>query len=142
LSELTYDNEQGHTVFTSQFLKNRGSCCKSACLHCPYGFTLKNHGLKFEAIAKDKLSLAKNIIDSNSKKESVSGSLLDQAFGSSKKEVTINKFNLDSFSFVKIKDVVCGVVKKGKLQLNELYLVDQFKEQGLTLDIVQSYFEQ
>ena len=36
---------------TSQQLKARKHCCKSGCLHCPYGFTLKKFGLTFEKVA-------------------------------------------------------------------------------------------
>ncbi len=32
-----YFNEQGRVVFTAAFLKRRGYCCGSGCLHCPYG---------------------------------------------------------------------------------------------------------
>ena len=33
-----YENEQGYRVFTAQFHLRRGSCCKSGCKHCPYGY--------------------------------------------------------------------------------------------------------
>ena len=33
-----YLNEEGMTVFTEKFLKERGYCCESDCTHCPYGF--------------------------------------------------------------------------------------------------------
>lgn len=32
------DPETGFLVFTELYLKERGSCCYSACRHCPYGF--------------------------------------------------------------------------------------------------------
>lgn len=35
---------------SAEFLKARGRCCQSSCLHCPYGFTLKRFGLQFEAL--------------------------------------------------------------------------------------------
>lgn len=28
--------ENGFYVFTSEYLKKRGYCCKSGCRHCPY----------------------------------------------------------------------------------------------------------
>ena len=31
-----YINEQGYWVFTAKYLKERGFCCSSGCLHCPY----------------------------------------------------------------------------------------------------------
>ena len=33
-----YFNEDGFMVFTADYLKARGYCCRSGCRHCPYGF--------------------------------------------------------------------------------------------------------
>lgn len=33
-----YLNDLGLMVFTEKYHKERGYCCKSGCLHCPYGF--------------------------------------------------------------------------------------------------------
>ncbi|MDT8070228.1 MAG: DUF5522 domain-containing protein [Terriglobia bacterium] len=30
--------ENGLMVFTAEYLKKRGYCCRSGCRHCPYGF--------------------------------------------------------------------------------------------------------
>jgi len=30
--------ENGYMVFTAQYLKRRGYCCKNNCRHCPYEF--------------------------------------------------------------------------------------------------------
>jgi hypothetical protein len=30
------DPETGYSVFTAQFLIDRGHCCASGCRHCPY----------------------------------------------------------------------------------------------------------
>ena len=34
-----YLNEDGLVVLTEDYLIKRGHCCKSGCLHCPYGFS-------------------------------------------------------------------------------------------------------
>lgn len=34
--------ENGFFVFTAQYHLLRGSCCKSGCRHCPYGFKKNN----------------------------------------------------------------------------------------------------
>jgi len=41
---LSYRENQ-YVVFTEKYHLQRGSCCKSSCRHCPYGFTNKkaNH---------------------------------------------------------------------------------------------------
>ena len=31
-----YIDANGNKVFTAEFLKKRGHCCHSGCLHCPY----------------------------------------------------------------------------------------------------------
>lgn len=142
MSDLTYENEEGNTVYTSQFLKNRGSCCKTNCLHCPYGTTLKNCGLQFKQLELKDAALANSIITSNSSEESsLSASLLTEAFGN-KKKTQVTKFNFKDFYFVLIKDVVAGVAKKGRLQLKEVFLKDHFHDQGLDLDTVSSHFKE
>ncbi len=30
--------ENGLMVFTAEYLRKRGYCCRSGCRHCPYGF--------------------------------------------------------------------------------------------------------
>lgn len=141
MSELTYKNEAGQEVFTSQFLKNRGTCCKTSCLHCPYGFTLKNNEIEFSEISLSEISRAQSIINSNSAAtSSISDSLLSSAFGGSKKIDQIKSYNLDKFVYASIKGVVFGVVKKGNLQPENLYLMEQFKNQGIDLDYIRSCF--
>ena len=36
-----YYTPEGYLVFTKQYLKKRGYCCKNGCRHCPYGYKLK-----------------------------------------------------------------------------------------------------
>jgi hypothetical protein len=36
--ETYLDPATGYQVMTEIFLKKRGTCCKSGCRHCPYGF--------------------------------------------------------------------------------------------------------
>ncbi|GEM_PF-819310 len=142
MAELSYTNEDGDSVKTSQFLINRGSCCKTSCLHCPYNFTLSKHGLEFKELDLNSMLKAQKIIDENSPKEdnSVSASLLASAFGSAKKKDTISKFQLKNYRFVELKGEVCGVVKVGSVGVSALYLKEHFKDQGLSKDIVSSYF--
>ena len=35
-----YVDPDGLYVFTAAYLLARGTCCRSGCRHCPYGFTL------------------------------------------------------------------------------------------------------
>ena len=36
-----YYSDEGFIVFTEQYHKKRGYCCKSGCRHCPYGYNKK-----------------------------------------------------------------------------------------------------
>ena len=58
MGQLTYKDEEGNEVKTALFLRNRGSCCKTACRHCPYGFTLRKKGLQFADYSSDAESRA------------------------------------------------------------------------------------
>ncbi|MEC7277628.1 MAG: DUF5522 domain-containing protein [Bdellovibrionota bacterium] len=139
MSDLFYTNEEGRNVNTSKFLKNRGSCCKTNCLHCPYGFTLKNNPLTFEKVSLDTLKEAQAYIDFNNPQEdTIASGLLDSAFGG-KKKITLNKFNYQNFSFIKLKDIRCGVAHEGRLQIKEVFLGEHFQDQGLDLDTVRGF---
>lgn len=43
-----YLDKNNLMVFTEKYLLDRGSCCKSCCKHCPYGYkeSLKNQSIK------------------------------------------------------------------------------------------------
>jgi Family of unknown function (DUF5522) len=47
---IDYYVENGFVVFTAHYLHNRGYCCESGCLHCPYGFVREDReGVNFES---------------------------------------------------------------------------------------------
>ncbi len=140
MSDLSYTNEQGQTVFTSQYFRNRGTCCKSNCLHCPYGTTLKNLGVQFSKV--EDIEVAKEILKGKEEKtDNLTSSLLSSAFGSKpkKKAAVITEEDKDKFLFVFLKEVLCGVAKTDGRSLSSLYLKDEFNDQGLSQDIVESY---
>ena len=56
--ELTYKDETGKEVKTAHFLRNRGTCCKTTCRHCPYGHTLREKGLQFSDYHSERRELA------------------------------------------------------------------------------------
>jgi len=139
MSELSYTNADGFTVFTSKYYRNRGTCCKSNCLHCPYGTTLKNLGLDFSKV--DCIDTAKNIAKTKEEQSSLSSSLLGSAFGSKPKiaELEINQSNVDNFKFMFLKEVLCGVVEVSGQAVKSLHLKEEFNDQGLTKEIVSAY---
>jgi hypothetical protein len=129
--ELTYINEDGYTVFKSQFHRNRGRCCQSACLHCPYGTTLRKHGL---SLHKDKPEQAKTLFDDLYKVDDFTSSLMGNAFGKPK-SVT---FNESTFFPISLKDVFCGLVEVIDGKLKSFKLLSEFSDQGITEEYLKS----
>jgi hypothetical protein len=121
--ELSYLSPEGHTVFTSQFLKNKGSCCKSACIHCPYGFTLKKHGLEFVEITESD----HDVIDSIMVESTLA-------------PVDWRIFPAEHIRLIKIKGTLCGFILKNHIVIKHLYLKPHFQNQDLSREMVESYF--
>jgi hypothetical protein len=120
--EISYTNEEGNLVFTSTYLKNRGTCCKTACLHCPYGLTIKKLGLQFRQVEaneenkfQDYLKLAASPID-------------------------LSLFPAEHRQWVLIKDQICGLIFKNHIVVKHLILGEHFRNQGLDKDLVESYY--
>lgn len=121
--ELSYSTPEGYTVFTSQFLKNRGTCCKSACLHCPFGYTLKKCGLQFQEVGEPDFPQVETIL-----KETGAES------------VEWRSFLPDNIKFIVIKEQVCGIILKNHIVIKQLYLRPHFQNQGLSKEMVESYY--
>lgn len=121
--ELSYVTPEGYTVFTSQFLKNRGTCCKSACLHCPFGYTLKKLGLKFrEAVPGEEGEVEKIMTESGSP------------------SIDFKPFLPGNVQFLVLKDTICGVMFKNHIVVKHVFLLPHFQNQGLNKDIIESYY--
>lgn len=139
MSELTYEKD-GFNVKTTTFLKNRGTCCKTSCLHCPYGFTLKKEGLVLVPLNDDNFSEAKEIAPkSNDGEVNVAASLLASAFGNQKPKPMLTQANRAHYLLVKIKEETCALVKTNGTQVTEIYHKKHFDNQGITADTVSSF---
>ncbi len=117
--ELSYLTPEGYTVFTSQFLRNKGTCCKSACLHCPYGYTLKKHGLEFTVATENDFAMIVEMIPSS---------------------LEWKTFLPDNIQIIKIKGTVCGFFLKNHIVIKHLFLKSHFQNQDLSKEMVESYF--
>jgi hypothetical protein len=115
--ELSYLNSEGVTIFTSHFHKRRGYCCESFCLHCPYGFTLKKIGLVVSA--------------ANWKDDLEATSILKQELFDKGDDGGAH----ESYS-IRLKGYLCGFLLIRGFK-KELILVDEFKNQGITIEIVE-----
>ncbi len=120
--ELTYQTPEGDTVFTSQFLKNKGTCCKSACLHCPYGFTLKKHGLTFQEITSEDFPQIEAMLQESGQ------SIVDW-----------KSFWPENIRFILIKSTICGFLLKNHIVIKHLYLKPHFQNQDLSREMVEAY---
>jgi hypothetical protein len=136
MTELTYLKD-GHDVKTTQFLRNRGTCCKTSCLHCPYGFTLKKEGLEFLTVTHENFSKAQELApDTSASENSVAASFLASAFGEAKPKTFISNDNKADFLLVTLKGEICALVKKSGLQATEIFYAKHFDKQGIDLDSV------
>ena len=150
-SELTYTNEEGETVFTSTFLKNRGTCCKTNCLHCPYGFTAKNYNIEVVQMIDKQIKYANEIVRDTMPVEqsALTSQLLAGAFGN-KEKIRIHHVtntNFHNFAFGTFKGETCAVIEfSSKLSestsegpgasipgrsVKKLFLKKEFQNQGL-----------
>jgi len=41
-SDDYYIGKDGYIIFTEKYHSKRGYCCKSGCLHCPFGYDQKS----------------------------------------------------------------------------------------------------
>lgn len=117
-NNLSYTTSEGFTVFTSQFHQKRGTCCKSSCLHCPYGYTLKKCGLTF-----------RHITDTDHE-------LLLKLLGAREWQ----SFLPDNIQIILLKERAAGVMIKNHIVVKEVFLLPEFSHQGLDKDLIESYY--
>ena len=122
-NELTYQTAEGYTVFTSQYLKKKGTCCKSACLHCPFGFTVKKLGIQFKKVQEVDFLQIEDIM-----KES------------GQPIIDLKSFLPDHVQFVILKDQICGVFLHNHIVIKHLYLKPFFQQQNLSKELIEAYF--
>ena len=159
MNSLSYVNKLGDHVFTSHYHRKRGSCCKSKCLHCPFGLTIKAYGLTFSELTSENEKVAQEILDFHKSKversdenpaETFTMDLFSKAFGSSskvKKEkdaFLLDKETFDQFELIFLKGTVCGLLKKKSIGaikgVKECYLLPEFSDQGLSKDLIESFY--
>ncbi len=116
-NELTYLSPEGHTIFTSRFHRKRGTCCKSACVHCPFGYTIKKHGLEFRAATQEDTPFLEKV-----------GGGLDW-----------KSYLPDNVLLVTLKGQVCGFLVKNHIVVKGLVLLPEYTDQGISRELVESY---
>jgi hypothetical protein len=97
----------------------RKRCCKSACLHCPYGHTLKQFGLTFKPLESFTDPQLKLFIEFN---------------------INSDTYQPSDYEFIYLKETLCGLMRKDKLFVRELSLISEFQDQELDKAVVESYY--
>ncbi len=122
---------------SAQELLARKRCCKSSCLHCPYGHTIKTLGLEVKPYqSEDKELINTALVDNGVNTQSdFTANLLAENLGEKLKKFDLSALNLSHCRLLFLKDHYIGFVFKE----DELYLLDDFKFQKITLDLVKEY---
>lgn len=108
-----------HIPRESSVLKAR-TCCKTGCLHCPYGFVIKKFGLKFHEL---------DILD-----ESELQALLQEL------NIDLSEYSDLKIKLISLKEVVCGIMVHNHIVIKHLFLLQPFQEQTISKELAESYF--
>lgn len=117
---INFYHSLSHKPMSAEFLKKRGHCCKSGCLHCPYGFAIKKFGLQFSSL------------------EEVSQEDLDIFLGELKCDLT--HFDFAHTKLILLKEVVIGLMVHNHIIVQNLFLLEAFQSQSISRELVESYF--
>jgi hypothetical protein len=98
---------------TAEFLKNKGRCCKSTCVHCPYGHTVKKLGIQF----RDVIQSDQSFLDTLGCTESIS-------------DCTIAIIKEEDFA----------IFTKNHILITNFWIHPEFSNQNISKEIVESYF--
>jgi hypothetical protein len=132
--------ETGEMIFTSHFLKKRKRCCRSTCLHCPFGHTLEV--MKFEIREyepEQKLYLDKVLNENEYNKPlSVADSLLSQNLGSKRKSLDLTEFKPSDIKMIYLKNYFVGFLTLRNGELDQYFLGKQFQFQNIERSHIES----
>jgi hypothetical protein len=112
-------NKYEESSVQAEQLMNKGTCCKSGCIHCPYGFTIKKFGLKFMPITSDNIERISEITS---------------------EEIVIAEQDYPFYFYVGLKDTLIGLIKVDHLFVKKMYLHPNFQNQNISKELVESYY--
>ena len=142
-NKLTYTDESGNEIKTTQFLRNRGSCCKTACRHCPYGFTLKEKGLQFSDYSLQQKALAEKFLQDEEGPgplHDIATSLLAEGLGQKKKVFSLEDHPVESLKFILLKGRIIGLTMISGIQVKNIFLDKYYQDQGIDIPVVESFY--
>lgn len=137
-----YIDKDGNRVAYASYLANRGTCCKTGCLHCPYGTSLRMYGIKFHDVEEENyeevVSLFKDLIIGEF---DVTKALLEGAYGKKGIFPMISLVSCSEFRLMTLKEVPCGLVHLGDTgKIINVLLREEFKDQGLTRSTIEGQY--
>ncbi len=104
------------TVISAESLLAKPNCCKNACINCPYGFTIKKHGLLFKKIDYDELNEVSKYFNVE-----ISSSYKD-------------------YELVILKGFLVGLIKADELFVREMYIHELISQKNVTKELIESYY--
>lgn len=104
------------TVISGESLDSKPSCCKNSCINCPYGFTVKKHGLLFKKVDYDELPTVSAYF-----------------------KVNIS-LNYKDYDLVILKGFLVALIKSDELFVRELFIHDQISQKTLSKELIESYY--
>lgn len=133
--------ETGEMVFTAHFLQKKAKCCKSTCLHCPYGHTLTKVDIEFRDFTGDFESLEKVLIENEyNKPVSIADQLLASNLGSKRKSFDIRSISVENIKLMFLKGYFMGFVTVSDDKVDKFFLGKQFQFQKIDLPIVNEHY--
>jgi hypothetical protein len=125
--------ETGEMIFTSHFLKKRGRCCRSSCLHCPYGHTLEKINFEIRDYEPEQKLYLDKVLNENeyNKPLSVADSLLSQNLGSKRKSIDLSEFAPSDIKMIYLKKYFVGFLTLTEGKLDQYFLGKQFQFQQI-----------
>ena len=128
----SYENKEGHRIWTSDYLRNKGYCCRSSCLHCPYGHTLKTIGLEIKNYDQAYVDQMNQILerDGHKKTDNIALSLL-QEIDEKKEQICLINRDKESIRLIFLKDYFAGFYFLEHGKADQVFLADNFRFQGI-----------
>lgn len=117
-----YQDDPRNPSMSSETLLKRGTCCRSACLHCPYGHTIKVNRFEFLDISPQNRKLY----------EDLSRQLTMSADS--------DQFSVDDYKMISLKGYIFGLIRVDKLFVREIEILPSFQKQGITKELIESYY--
>lgn len=134
-------DETGEMIFTAHFLSKKGRCCKSTCLHCPYGHTLTKINIEFRAFDNNLQRLEDVLIENEyNKPVSIADQLLASNLGSKRKQLDIKSVPTELIRLMFLKNYFMGFVVVENNKVSKFFLGKQFQFQNIDLHTVQEHY--